>query len=129
MCSACERRFTTFERVEEIELKVIKKGGYREPFDREKIRRGLALACWKRPVSDEQIENLITTIETSLYNDFEAEIEASVLGKIVMDQLAEIDQVAYVRFASVYREFKDASDFVDELQPILDSELQKKKKK
>jgi transcriptional repressor NrdR len=102
-CLGCHRRYTTFERVEEVSIKVIKKDGNRVPFDRTKIKSGLEKACWKRPISDDQIET----------RD---------IGELVMQQLAKLDQVAYVRFASVYREFKDARDFVEELQPILDEE-------
>jgi len=100
-------------------VKVVKKDGCREPFRREKIRQGLARACWKRPIRDEQIDQLVAEIESAIYADFESEIDSRTLGELVMEHLKSFDQVAYVRFASVYREFKDVSDFVDELQPIL----------
>ena len=100
-------------------FKVVKKDGVREPFDREKIRQGLAKACWKRPISDEQIESVVSAIEGDIYAAFEAEVESEYLGEAVMERLANLDQVAYVRFASVYRQFKDVCDFVDELQPML----------
>jgi len=118
-CLGCGRRFTTYERYEPITLKVVKKNDVREPFEREKIRRGLEKACWKRPISDEQIENVVGAIERALYDRFDDEIESGDLGEMVMDQLRDLDQVAFVRFASVYRQFKDVRDFVDELQPML----------
>jgi len=118
-CLACGRRFTTYERYEAIATKVVKKNNVREPFERDKIRRGLEKACWKRPISDEQIENLVGTIEREVYDQFETEIDSGDLGELVMRQLRHLDQVAFVRFASVYREFKDVRDFVDELQPML----------
>jgi len=115
----CKRRFTTYEHLEEMQIKVVKKGGVREPFSREKVRSGLAKACWKRPVSDEQIDALVSSLEADLYRNYDSEIESTELGELVMHRLAELDQVAYVRFASVYREFKDARDFVDEIRPML----------
>lgn len=118
-CLSCKRRYTTYERVEEIEIKVVKKDGIREPFSRDKIKRGLEKACWKRPISDEQIEATVSKIESDIYANYESEIDSPELGELVMKRLAELDQVAYVRFASVYREFKDVRDFVDELQPML----------
>jgi transcriptional repressor NrdR len=118
-CLQCGRRYTTYERPEEITIKVVKKDGVREPFQREKIRQGLARACWKRPISDEQIDKLVSEIQSAVYAEFESEIESRILGDLVMDHLSKLDQVAYVRFASVYREFKDVNDFVHELQPIL----------
>ena len=118
-CLGCGRRFTTFERVEETEMKVVKKGGVRELFDREKIRRGLQKACWKRPISDAQIEDLVTHVEEAIYARFDNEVDSQTLGELVMQRLSELDQVAFVRFASVYREFKDVNDFVEELQPML----------
>lgn len=118
-CLSCKRRYTTYERVEEIEVKVVKKDNVREPFNREKIKQGLKKACWKRPVSDEQIDNLVSAIEGDIYSSYDSEIESRELGELVMQRLAKLDQVAYVRFASVYREFKDVRDFVQELQPML----------
>lgn len=118
-CLGCGRRFTTYERYEPIALKVVKKNNVREPFERDKIRRGLEKACWKRPISDEQIETVVGAIERAVYDRFEGEIESDDLGELVMKQLRQLDQVAFVRFASVYREFKDVRDFVDELQPML----------
>lgn len=118
-CLSCKRRYTTYERLEELNLKVVKKNGEREPYSREKLRTGIAKACWKRPISDEQIDSIIAAIESEAYGTFESEVESRILGELVMQQLAAIDQVAYVRFASVYREFKDVRDFVEELQPML----------
>ena len=118
-CMACERRFTTYERLEEMEVKVVKKDGVREPFNREKMRSGLAKACWKRPISDAQINALVSAVEAEIFSEHDAEVDSATLGGMVMDRLKELDQVAYVRFASVYRQFKDVRDFVDELKPML----------
>lgn len=118
-CLACQRRFTTYEHVERPNIKVIKKDGAREPFDTEKIRSGLEKACWKRPVSDEQIRGLIETVEREVHDRFDAEVPADKIGELIMQRLPTVDQVAYVRFASVYRQFEDVHDFVDELQPML----------
>jgi transcriptional repressor NrdR len=118
-CLHCKRRFTTYERVEEIVVKVVKKNGVREPFNREKLRAGFTKACWKRPISDEQIDAAVSRVEGEIYANYEHEIDSKTLGALAMKQLAGLDQVAFVRFASVYREFKDVRDFVDELQPML----------
>lgn len=118
-CLACGRRYTTYERIEESPVKVIKKDGSRSPFDREKIRQGLQKACWKRPVSDEQIEEIIGKVEADVYENFDREVDSGYIGERVMELLRDLDQVAYVRFASVYREFKDVNDFVEELRPML----------
>lgn len=118
-CLKCERRFTTYEKIEESPLKVIKKDGSRVPFNREKIRAGVEKACWKRPVSEESIELVVSEIEADLYENFEREVPSRYIGEKVMDALRHLDQVAFVRFASVYREFKDVNDFVEELEPML----------
>ena len=118
-CADCQRRYTTYERIEERPIKVVKKDGVRVPFDRGKICRGIETACWKRPVSEEQIEGILTAIENQIYANFDTEVESRFLGEMIMDHLRQIDQVAYVRFASVYREFQDVHDFVDELEPML----------
>ena len=118
-CVSCRRRFTTYERVERQLLSVVKKGGDREPFDRDKIKRGLAKACWKRPVTEDDIEAVVSALESELYGVYESEVPSQVLGERLMELLRGLDQVAYVRFASVYREFKDVRDFVEELEPIL----------
>jgi transcriptional repressor NrdR len=118
-CLDCKRRYTTYERVEGPAFKVVKKDGSREPYDRLKIKQGLEKACWKRPVSDAQIEAVLVAVENDLESRFDAEVESRLLGELVMQQLRELDEVAYVRFASVYRQFKDLRDFVDELKPML----------
>ena len=118
-CLSCERRFTTYEKIEESPLKVVKKDGTRVPFQREKIKAGLEKACYKRPISDEMIENIISDIEANLYEQFDREVPSREIGEKVMEALRDLDHVAFVRFASVYREFKDVNDFVEELQPIL----------
>jgi len=118
-CLNCQRRYTTYERLEELGIKVIKKNRTREPFDPKKLRVGLSRACWKRPISEEKISEIVADIEGVIYAKFDREIEAEQLGEFVMRKLSHIDQVAYVRFASVYREFQDGHDFVDELQPML----------
>lgn len=118
-CNACRRRYTTYERVERTTVRVIKKDGSRMPFDRLRLKQGLEKACWKRPISDADIEAVITEVENYIEANCESEVESQLLGEIVMEHLRELDQVAYVRFASVYRQFKDAQDFVDELRPML----------
>ena len=100
-CLKCTRRYTTYERVEQTEIRVVKKDGVRDPFDREKLRQGLAKACWKRPISNEQINLVVTAVEQSLYKQYDEEVDSRDLGVIVMEHLAKLDQVAYVRFASV----------------------------
>ena len=118
-CLSCGRRYTTYERVEEAVIKVIKKDGAREAFDREKIKRGLEKACWKRPISEAQLESILSSVEDYIYSTFETEVDSSELGELIISALREVDQIAYIRFASVYREFKDVKEFVDELQPML----------
>ena len=119
MCDACGKRFTTYEKVETIPLIVIKKDQNREQFDRSKIEAGVLRACHKRPVSAEQIHRRVDDVETEVFNLEEREIPSSVIGEIVMDKLKDLEAVAYVRFASVYREFKDVNTFMDELKKIL----------
>ncbi|WP_138495475.1 transcriptional regulator NrdR [Paenibacillus pinistramenti] len=118
-CEKCSRRFTTFEMVEETPLIVIKKDGSREEFSREKMLRGLIRACEKRPVSVEQLESIVTEVETSLRNTAVAEVESMNIGELVMEHLYPVDEVAYVRFASVYRQFKDIDMFMRELKGLL----------
>lgn len=118
-CLKCCRRFTTRETIEQVQVKVIKKDGSRVPFDREKIRSGLEKACYKRPVSEDQIEEIIKAVEADIYDNFEREVPSRYIGEKVFNMLREIDQVAFVRFASVYREFTDVKDFVEELRPML----------
>ncbi len=119
-CDACNRRFTTYEKVESIPLIVIKKDKKREPYDRSKIASGILKSCYKCPVSAEQIEQCLNDVETRIFNLEEKEVESTVIGEIVMDEIKRLDPVAYVRFASVYREFKDVNTFMDELKKILD---------
>lgn len=120
-CDNCSGRFTTFEEIEELRLMVLKQGGRsREPFSRDKLRRAIETACRKRPVSDAQIAQVVDTIERNLFSRQEKEIPSSEIGELVMEQLRSLDQVAYVRFASVYRQFEDAAEFrkfVDILRP------------
>ncbi len=118
-CLSCDRRFTTYEKIEETPLKVIKKDGSRITFDREKIKRGLEKACYKRPISDEDMEAIVSDIEASLYENFDREVPSREIGEKVMESLRRIDKVAFVRFASVYREFQDVNDFQEELAPLL----------
>lgn len=118
-CIDCERRFTTYERVEETLPLVIKKDGRREPFDRQKIISGIQRACEKRPVSIATIEKVVDQMELSLQESGEKEIDASRIGEAVMSALQSIDEVAYVRFASVYRQFRDINEFMSELKDIL----------
>lgn len=119
ICNHCQRRVWTVEQVEDVPLKVIKKDESREPFDASKLRAGLEKACYKRPVSTEQIENIVRQVESDIYTSHFGEVPVATVGELVMKYLKDLDQVAYVRFASVYREFKDVSDFVHEVQPML----------
>ena len=119
-CETCGRRFTTYERIELVPMMVIKKDDTREPYDRTKIEHGIIQSCHKRPVSAQQISAIVDEIETSLFNREEREIPTSVIGEMVMEHLKDLDAVAYVRFASVYREFKDVSTFMAELAKILE---------
>ena len=118
-CLACCMRFTTYERVEDTPLRVIKKSGERVRFDRERIQQGIMRACEKLPVSMEAIDEAVGRIEARSQEDHDSEVPSSVIGSLVMDELRGINQVAYVRFASVYREFKDVNQFLEELRPIL----------
>ncbi|CEG23210.1 Transcriptional repressor NrdR [Planococcus massiliensis] len=118
-CEACGYRYTTFEKVEEMPLIVVKKDGSREEFSREKVLRGLIRACEKRPVSLEVLESVVFDIEKDLRRQGNAEVKSEEVGELVMDRLAGIDEVAYVRFASVYRQFKDITVFIDELKDLL----------
>ena len=119
-CDACGKRFTTYEKVESIPLVIIKKDNNREPYDRSKIEAGVFRSCHKRPIGVDAITGLVDDIETAIFNMGEKEIPSSVVGEIVMDKLKELDPVAYVRFASVYREFKDVNTFMSELKKLLD---------
>lgn len=121
-CLSCQRRFTTYERIEDILPSVIKKDGRREPFDRQKILQGLKKACEKRPISVDALEAVVERIEKKLQEFGKSEISTQVIGEEVMKELHGLDQVAYVRFASVYREFKDLSEFMNELKDLLKEE-------
>ncbi len=118
-CVACGRRYTTYERIEESPLRVVKKDQRREPFERRKILLGMIKACEKRPIPIHALEEITSRIENRVLEEYEGEVPVSYVGELVMDELRKLDQVAYVRFASVYREFQDLSDFVDELKPML----------
>lgn len=118
-CQACRRRYTTYERIEPTSVKIVKKDGTREPFDHSKIKQGLEKACWKRRISDAQLEAIIAAVGNELETNFESEVESRQVGELVMEHLRELDQVAYVRFASVYRQFEDVRDFVSALRPML----------
>lgn len=119
LCEACGKRFTTYEKLEENIIMVIKKNGQRESFDRNKILNGIVKACEKRPVSMATMEGIVDNIERGLNNMMEKEVESTFIGELIMDELKKVDDVAYVRFASVYREFKDADTFIKELEKLL----------
>lgn len=118
-CLSCRERFTTYERVETVPLMVIKKDGTRQEFDRSKILQGVIKACEKRPVPLARLEQMVSDIEQRLRNSMEQEVSSKTIGEMVMNELKQIDQVAYVRFASVYRQFKDIQSFLEELQTLL----------
>ncbi|WP_416197838.1 MAG: transcriptional regulator NrdR [Sporanaerobacter sp.] len=121
-CIKCGKRFTTYEKVEEIPLIVVKKDGNRQTYDRNKILTGIIKACEKRPVSMQIIEDIVDSIEKTLYNSMEKEVTSQHIGEMVMNHLKNVDEVSYVRFASVYRQFKDINTFMDELKKLLDEE-------
>jgi transcriptional repressor NrdR len=118
-CLACRRRFTTYEKIEEIPYMVVKKDGSRQPFDSQKLLRGLLKACEKRPIPVKKVEEIVEEIESKLHERADKEIRSSEIGQYVMERLKELDKVAYVRFASVYREFRDVSEFKRELETLL----------
>ena len=118
-CDGCGKRFTTYEKIETIPLIIIKKDNNREQYNRGKIEKGILQACYKRPVSAEDIQRAIDRIETKIFSLEAKEVPSSAIGEIVMDELKDLDEVAYVRFASVYREFKDVNTFMDELKKFL----------
>lgn len=126
ICDDCKKRFTTYEKIETIPLIVIKKDNTREQFDRSKIESGVLRACHKRPVSAAQITKLVDDVETEVFNKEAKEIPSSEIGELVMDKLKDVDPVAYVRFASVYREFKDVNTFMNELKLMLSQEEKNK---
>ena len=118
-CEKCEKRFTTYERVEIVELIVVKKDGGREQFDRNKLRRGVLQACWKRPVTAEQIDNLVDEVERELRMRETTEVPSKEIGELAMKKLKALDKGAYIRFASVYRDFEDIEEFEEELKALL----------
>ena len=118
-CDSCNKRFTTYEKVEEMIFMVIKKDGSREAFDRNKVMNGMIKACEKRPVPIASIEKIVDDIERGLNNMMEKEVESKLIGEVIMEHLKELDEVAYVRFASVYRQFKDVNTFVAEIEKLL----------
>lgn len=125
-CLKCGRRFTTYEHIEELPLMVIKKDGRRQPFDRKKILSGMIKACEKRPISIEKLESLVDNIERLIQRKFEKEVKASEIGELVVKELHDLDDVAYVRFASVYRQFRDINEFMRELKELLNREENQK---
>ncbi len=122
VCDECGKRFTTYEKIETIPLIIIKKDNNREAYDRSKIEAGVLRACHKRPVSAQDITALVDSVETEIFSMEDKEIHSQVIGELLMNKLKDLDAVAYVRFASVYREFKDVNTFVDELKSILNNE-------
>lgn len=121
-CTSCSKRFTTYEKIDEIPLIVVKKNGNREPYNRNKILNGIIRSCEKRPVSLKKIEELVDQIEKQIYNTMEREVTTILIGNLVIDKIKDLDEVAYVRFASVYREFKDINTFMDEVKKFLSDE-------
>ena len=121
LCQECNRRATTYERAESTPLRVVKKNGTRAAFDRGNVLAGLLKACEKRPVSSGELDTLVDRIERQCLEAFDKEVPSKVIGKLIMDELRQLDQVAYVRFASVYREFKDVAQFLEELKPMLEN--------
>ena len=119
-CEKCSKRFTTYEKIEEMPLIIVKKDGSREVYQRGKLLNGILRACEKRSISISQIESIVDEIEKELYNSMEKEIGSKIIGELVMNRLKKIDDVAYVRFASVYRQFKDINSFLEELNKIMD---------
>jgi transcriptional repressor NrdR len=117
-CASCGKRFTTYERVESVSLTVVKKSGEREPYDREKLMRGVRTACYRRPVSAQQVEGLANDVEAALMALDEQEVPSSTIGDLVMQRLRELDEVAYIRFASVYRSFQDVDDFREVIREV-----------
>ncbi|HWQ79149.1 MAG TPA: transcriptional regulator NrdR [Anaerovoracaceae bacterium] len=121
-CDSCNKRFTTYEKVEEMNFMVIKKDGSREAFDRNKVMNGIIKACEKRPVPIADIEKIVDDIERGLNNMMEKEVESKLIGEVIMEHLKNLDEVAYVRFASVYRQFKDVNTFIAEIEKLLGKE-------
>ncbi|WP_145257761.1 transcriptional regulator NrdR [Planctomycetes bacterium Pan216] len=125
LCEGCDNRFTTYEQIDETPVVVVKKDQSRVPFNREKLRVGVEKACYKRPISPEQVEELAARIEATILARGETEVQSTNVGELAMEELRQLDQVAYVRFASVYREFKDINDFEAEIKPLLEKLVKK----
>lgn len=121
-CLSCAHRFTTFEMIEKTPIVVVKRDGKREAFDREKIIKGVLRACEKRPVTVDDVERIVQTVEKNLYNNMEKEVSSLKIGEMILKQLRDLDEVAYVRFASVYRQFRDISEFNHELKVLMQSD-------
>jgi transcriptional repressor NrdR len=119
ICNSCQRRFSTAETIEKLSVLLVKNDLTRQPIDRQKIRRGIERACSKRPIPSSTIDRVVQDIEADIYANFDSEVSSSEVGEIVMRHLAELDEVAYIRFASVYREFDDAQDFVNAISAIM----------
>lgn len=117
-CIYCKKRFTTYEKIEKVPIVIVKKDGTRQTFDRNKVLNGMIRACEKRPVSIQTLENAVDNIEKQIYNTLDREIKSDLVGELVMEELKEIDEISYVRFASVYRQFKDINSFMEELKNI-----------
>lgn len=128
-CLACGRRYTTYERIEESPIRVVKKDGTREPFERRKILAGLMKACEKRPAEIDVLDEIVSRIEHQVTEQFDREVPSKFIGRLVMREIRKVDQVAYVRFASVYRDFKDVTEFMDEIRPMLKPSGRASKKK
>lgn len=120
-CTACGKRFTTFETIETVSFLVIKRDGTRQSYDRAKLKNGILRACEKRPISMAQIDAVVNAIEKSLYNSLDEEITSQKIGDLVMEQLKDLDEVSYIRFAAVYRQFKDSATFIEEMRKIFDT--------
>ncbi|MCW8130408.1 MAG: transcriptional regulator NrdR [Planctomycetota bacterium] len=118
-CLHCKRRFTTYERIEENPLRVVKKDGRRVPYEREKLRRGIEKACWNLAISAEQIDQVVASVESEAFEQFDREVPSNFLGELIMREMRKLHHVAYIRFASVYKEFKDVSEFMDVLEEFL----------
>ena len=127
-CTACGKRFTTFETIETVSFLVIKRDGTRQAYDRSKLKNGILRACEKRPISMAQIDAVVSSIEKTLYNSLDEEITSQKIGDIVMEQLKDLDEVAYIRFAAVYRQFKDSATFFEEMSKIFNTGSKGKKK-
>ena len=127
-CVACGKRFTTFETIETVSFLVVKRDGTRQSYDRTKLKNGILRACEKRPISMAQIDSVVAVIEKSLYNSLDEEITSCKIGDLVMEQLKELDEVAYIRFAAVYRQFKDSATFFEEMSKIFNTGSKGKKK-